>query len=49
MSDRQQRLLTFIEQATGKASYRGPVQEKGTEGENDKDNVEAERTIAVEI
>ena len=29
MSDRPQRLLTFIEQATGKASYRGPVQEKG--------------------
>jgi hypothetical protein len=49
MSDRQQRLLALIEQATGKASYRGPVQQEGIEGENDEDTVEAERTIAVDI
>jgi hypothetical protein len=49
MSDRQQRLLTLIEQATGKTSYGGSVQEEGIEDEYDEDTVEAERTIAAEI
>lgn len=49
MSDRQQRLLALIEQATGKESYRGAVQEEGIDDENDEDTVEAERTIAPDI
>lgn len=46
MADRQQRLLTLIEQATGKASYKGAGQEEGVEDEFDEDTIEAEHTIA---
>jgi hypothetical protein len=46
MVERQKRLLTLIEQATGKAVYSGSVQEEGEEVEADEDTVEAELTIA---
>jgi hypothetical protein len=46
MTDRQQRLLALIEQATGKAAYTGNVQEEGEDVEGDEDTVEAELTIA---
>ena len=46
MVDRQKRLLTLIEQATGKAAYSGNVQEEGEDVEGDEDTVEAELTIA---
>ena len=46
MADRQKRLLTLIEQATGKAAYAGNVQEEGEDVEGDEDTVEAELTIA---
>lgn len=46
MTDRQNQLLTLIEQATGKASYIGEVQEEGDDVEVDEDTVEAEHTIA---
>lgn len=45
MVDRQKRLLTLIEQATGKAAYTGAVQEEGEDVESDLDTVEAELTI----
>ena len=44
--DRQKRLLTLIEQATGKAAYVGPVEEEGQDVEVDEDTAEAELTIA---
>jgi len=46
MADRQKRLLTLIEQATGKAAYTGSVPEEGKDVEGDEDAVEAELTIA---
>jgi hypothetical protein len=46
MVDRQKRLLTLIEQATGKAAYIGDVQEEGEDVEADEDTVEAELTIS---
>jgi hypothetical protein len=46
MVERQKRLLTLIEQATGKAVYSGNVQEEGEDVEGDEDTVEAELTIA---
>ena len=45
MVDRQKRLLTLIEQATGKAAYAGNVPEEGEDVEADEDTVEAELTI----
>jgi hypothetical protein len=47
MSDRQERILALIEQATGKTSYTGNIQEEGTDVEIDDDSVEAEHTIAI--
>ena len=47
MIDRQKRLLALIEQATGKASYIGDIQEEGEDVEADEDTIEAEHTIAV--
>jgi len=46
MSDRQKRLLGLIEQATGKAVYRGDIQEEGEDVEADEDTIEAEMTIS---
>ena len=46
MVERQKRLLTLIEQATGKSVYSGNVQEEGEDVEADEDTVEAELTIA---
>jgi hypothetical protein len=46
MVDRQKQLLALIEQATGKSSYIGSVQEEGEDIEADEDAVEAELTIA---
>jgi hypothetical protein len=46
MEDRQKRLLSLIEQATGKAAYSGNVAEEGEDIEEDEDAVEAELTIA---
>lgn len=46
MEDRQKRLLTMIEKATGKAAYAGPGDEEGETTEADEDATEAERTIA---
>jgi hypothetical protein len=46
MVDRQKRLLTLIEQATGKAAYTGVVPEEGEDIEEDPDTAEAEKTIA---
>jgi hypothetical protein len=46
MEDRQARLLSLIEQATGKSAYTGGVAEEGEDVEGDEDTVEAELTIA---
>jgi hypothetical protein len=46
MEDRQTRLLSLIEQATGKSAYTGGVAEEGEDVEGDEDTVEAELTIA---
>jgi hypothetical protein len=46
MEDRQTRLLSLIEQATGKSVYTGGVAEEGEDVEGDEDTVEAELTIA---
>jgi hypothetical protein len=46
MADRQKQLLVLIEQATGRSSYIGDVQEEGEDVEVDEDTVEAEHTIA---
>lgn len=48
IADRQKRLLSLIEQATGKAAYIGDVQEEGVDVEVDEDTLEAELTIAAE-
>ncbi len=45
-ADRQARLLTLIEQAMGKKSYRGEVPEEGDDDERDEDSAEAEMTMA---
>jgi hypothetical protein len=44
MDDRQKRLLTMIEKATGKAAYAGTVPEEGEDVESDPDAIEAELT-----
>lgn len=41
MADRQKRLLSLIEHATGKATYVGDVQEEGEDIENSEDEIEA--------
>jgi hypothetical protein len=46
MEDRQARLLSLIEQATGKSAYTGGVPDEGEDVEGDEDTVEAELTIA---
>lgn len=46
LADRQQRLLTLIEQATGKPAYVGDVVEEGEDMEVDQDTVEAQLTLA---
>jgi hypothetical protein len=48
MEDRQKRLLSLIEQATGKSAYTGSAAEEGEDIEEDEDSVEAELTIAAE-
>jgi hypothetical protein len=48
MEDRQKRLLSLIEQATGKAAYTGSATEEGEDVEEDEDSVEVELTIAAE-
>ena len=45
MEDRQTQLLTLIEQATGKTTYRGALLEEGQDVENDGDTSEAEQTL----
>ena len=47
MKDRQKRLLTLIEHATGKASYVGDVPDEGENDEADEDTIEAEHTISI--
>jgi hypothetical protein len=42
MQDRQKRLLTLIQDATGKTPYSGDVPEEGEEAEGDEDTREAE-------
>lgn len=46
MADRQARLLRLIEEAMGKASYRGDFAEEGIDAEQDEDEMEAELTMA---
>ena len=46
MQDRQKRLLTLIQQATGKDAYNGAVPEEGEDFDEDPDAVEAELTMA---
>jgi hypothetical protein len=46
MADRQKRLLSLIEQATGKGAYVGTVAEEGEDVEADEDTLEAELTIS---
>jgi hypothetical protein len=45
MVDRQRRLLSLIESATGKTAYIGDVQEEGEDVEVDEDTIEATLTI----
>lgn len=45
MTDRQKRLLSLIEQATGKTAYTGPEEEEGVDFSADADNIEAEMVI----
>lgn len=47
MADRQKRLLSLIEHATGKAAYGGSVPEEGEDSEADEDTLEAEMTVAL--
>jgi len=44
--DRQKKLLSLIERATGRVAYTGDVQEEGEDVETDEDTTEAEHTIA---
>ena len=46
MTDRQKRLLTLIEQATGKLSYKGEIKEEGYDVELDEDYLDADLTIS---
>ena len=46
MTDRQKRLLTLIEQATGKTSYKGEIKEEGDDVELDEDYLDADLTIS---
>ena len=46
MADRQKKLLSLIERATGNAAYTGDAPEEGEDVEADADTVEAEHTIA---
>lgn len=46
MRDRQRRLLSLIEQATGKEAYSGTETEEGEDVDVNEDNLEAEYTIA---
>jgi hypothetical protein len=48
MQDRQKKLLTLIERATGKAAYTGEEQEEGVDVEADDDTMEAELIISGE-
>ena len=45
MADRQKRLLTLIEHATGKTSYKGEIKEEGDDAEVDENSGEIELTI----
>jgi hypothetical protein len=45
MSDRQRCLLGLIEQATGKAAYKGDMPEEGIDVGADEESVEAEMMI----
>lgn len=45
MADRQRRLLSLIEAATGKPAYTGGSDEEGSDGEEDDDVAEASLTI----
>jgi hypothetical protein len=47
MEDRQKKLLTLIERATGKAAYAGDSSEEGVDVEHDDATTESELTIAV--
>jgi len=46
MADRQKRLLTLIETATGKVAYTGSVADEGEDVDFDPDTIEAEKTVA---
>jgi hypothetical protein len=46
MADRQKRLLSLIQEATGKAAYTGTVMEEGEEIEADEDTTEAILTMS---
>ncbi|MCK6410955.1 MAG: DUF262 domain-containing protein [Azonexus sp.] len=46
MSDRQNRLLKLIEQATGKSAYQGDTTEEGIDVGDDEEQIEAEHTLA---
>jgi len=46
MVDRQKKLLSLIERATGRVAYTGDVQEEGEDVEADEDTTQAQRTIA---
>ncbi|TFW01536.1 DUF262 domain-containing protein [Oxalobacteraceae bacterium OM1] len=45
MADRQKRLLSLVEQATGKAAYTGGMPEEGVDVGGDADTVEAEMVM----
>jgi hypothetical protein len=45
MEDRQRRLLSLIEHATGNTVHIGNIPEEGVDAEGDADTTEAERTI----
>ena len=45
LSDRQRRLLTLIEQATGKSAYTGEMPEEGVDVGGDEEENEAEMTL----
>ena len=46
MVDRQKKLLSLIERATGRVAYTGDVQEEGEDVEADEDTTQAQQTIA---
>ncbi|SFI54627.1 GmrSD restriction endonuclease domain-containing protein [Planctomicrobium piriforme] len=46
MVDRQAKLLSLIERATGKVAYTGDVQEEGEDAEADEEAVEADFTLS---